>query len=573
MGARRPWNAIKQRAGGDTADTEKTLRRGEFPGAKRITNSNDDTLPAARRMTNQNDDTLPAARRMTNQNDDTLPTARPVISSRITNSQFDSSKSSKTDSVEDLKRQLVVLQATLSSTEDRFQDAKKRHEREIQQLQAEHQKELGDLSGGGTVDSPQPSLKEGLLRSQNAALQTQLADMEREHQDREAIFQERIKKLERQVLHDGGDNASHSRRPSAQDQSNMLLLELQVKKLKLEKDQAANAARLEAQDELDQLRSENQAIEEKLRTMTSKVEKLERDHHVQATQWSAKEFDMQQRIDTFEMLVADLEEKQQHGSDGDADVDKLQSELDTANQNISEMLELYMSVEQERDRLKGELDQAQQNAPATQYISNDTELMQFIEVMTSKVNAYKSEVETLKAENETSSASSQSISGETAHYDDTLRRDLEAAMEREERLQQELNGLFKEFDRLSLSYANVQEEHHKSNTILADLRDQLTKNQERLHEELAKNLNRSANDDRTDTPAIQLLKKDMRNQLMEIRTEYGDALQREIDMRMQSEKELRSMRRDLEMKAYAKNNEATQTIDSFLSSPTQQQER
>jgi hypothetical protein len=303
---------------------------------------------------------------------------------------------------------------------------------------------------------------------------------------------------------------------------------------------------------------------------------------------------------------------------------------------IAELTFSYNALEAERNELEQKLEK---QSLEPQVISNDEELLKFIEVMTEKAEGYRQQVEQLQKDNsqlkqdldiytdkyrhdlqrlqEQNQFELQQLQEElqqqreefqqkmeernlhrmemeekqmkarvpttedsayisTTHTEDMkeetvlmkdkeehLMKDLDAAVEREERLQQEFNGLMKEFERLSLNYCDFDTERRQLQEQVKELKKQLQQCQERLHEELAKNLGQPSKATDEDSSASNM-RKDFRRLLEEIRNEFNDVMDKETDLRIQAEKKLRAMKRERELEVYGRVHESSQTIESYL---------
>ena len=263
---------------------------------------------------------------------------------------------------------------------------------------------------------------------------------------------------------------------------------------------------------------------------------------------------------------------------------------------IVELNQLFLNTEQERNGLKQKVVELEKQAVESVAVDSqradeaDEELMSFIEQMSEKVNQYREDMTLLKQENEklkatvqamttnvqssTSSSSAPSssspevVSADALAREEIPRKDLEAVLAREHVLQEEMDGLLRELDRLSYSMSDMESERHKLQQSSQQYRDQIKSLQEQLHELMAKNLGTSTSTATTtavdsEPITIQNMRKEFRRQLQTVRNDYGDQIEREMQERFQLEKDIRSMRRDREMKAYNKMTRSAQTLDSY----------
>lgn len=132
-----------------------------------------------------------------------------------------------------------------------------------------------------------------------------------------------------------------------------------------------------------------------------------------------------------------------------------------------------------------------------------------------------------------------------------LKEELERQNAREQQLHLELDGVLKEFDRLS---RNAAESDDKAQTLLRKLRQ----NESRLKDLEAK-LQESQLADISSKGDASSMRKEFRSMLQDVRQEYEKQLEQELDERSKLELELRSMKREKDMELYKKINVGVQT--------------
>ncbi|CAG8744442.1 15710_t:CDS:1, partial [Funneliformis caledonium] len=132
----------------------------------------------------------------------------------------------------------------------------------------------------------------------------------------------------------------------------------------------------------------------------------------------------------------------------------------------------------------------------------------------------------------------------------------EALEKRSEIMQAELDGILKEFDRLTRNFLDFDGERQKLENSL----DKLQKKCENLENELAdekiKNLGMEAGNEPTTTAT---LRKEFRKMMAESKDEQQKALHREMEEKKKLENAVRNLKREREAEKWEKTNKGTQT--------------
>lgn len=230
---------------------------------------------------------------------------------------------------------------------------------------------------------------------------------------------------------------------------------------------------------------------------------------------------------------------------------------------VTELTDLFKDSEKMRKELEVELagrgsrgGSRASSRPATRYISDDTELLSFIETMTQKVEAARAEAEQMRAENE------QLRISKPKEYDSGLgtslpttpssahpSRQLSESREREEKLENDYNGLLREFDRLTLKVSEYDTENHRLEKLANSFREDVQRLQEKLQDSMLDGIDDGGKG----------IRERVRQLIAGLRVEYQSSLKRESEQRALVEEDLLNLRRERDMERFQKSHQGTQT--------------
>jgi hypothetical protein len=235
---------------------------------------------------------------------------------------------------------------------------------------------------------------------------------------------------------------------------------------------------------------------------------------------------------------------------------------------VSELTDLFKDSEKMRKELELEVSQnsrSNSRKNSTRYVSNDAELMEFIEQMNTKMDSMRYESEQLKRENdrlqssagknilrELDSGKGTSIPATPVSNDRRgAERDLTEALEREERLENDFNGLLREFERMTVQIAELNMDNHRLTQLVQRFREDEKRLQEKLQDTMLDSIGGKDTSSRTYTKMQQFL--------AEIRLEYQSSLKRDAEQYHLIEEDLRDLRRERDLERYQKQHNGTQT--------------
>jgi DNA repair exonuclease SbcCD ATPase subunit len=546
-----------------------------------------------------------------------------------------------------LQKKITLLETTLSSTEERFIDSKKRYEQEIKELKEAREKS-GTSNGDEELLEEVERLKNELKESESkhsdqiASMEQKYAELEEKLKESEQEAEEHVNELQETIeslkdqLQEANDNSrvqelekelatlQESTVPSDHHEHVKKSLEDEVEQLKedlLEKEEKIQAFK-DTENELASLKEENARLEQNLKNANTEIQDLKalveelqsentRMEEQVAESESNKEtiLDLEVQVkqleDDKEDMLKDLEEKDIKLKALNADLEDLKESFELSkeesNRNIDDLVQIYEAVQKEnkelRDRLhtvsstakdrspelspehaanmeallkeKEELESAakywEQSAleleqtldaleaekdgllremennstgggsEKVRYLSNDDEIMEFIETMSRKTEVLKAEAENLREENERLKAGGlKSASSSSSLLDDSQLKNL----------QNQYELLKKEYEVMALDLKESREEIQELSKELQSRMEEVKNLVKQLDEEKAKTLGIST----TGEPATLLkIRKDFKKAIEEARKESYDALQKEISLRHEAEKAIRALKKEKEM--------------------------
>ena len=463
------------------------------------------------------------------------PSTRPVLSNALAErlKQIHEKSDEMLMSVKQLessRHEISSLKTQLESTEKANLVKQKALELQLRESEYEHQHVVAQLRT--EIDQFKQQLEESRTKSQPSdlllidELKQRMASMEADMQrfsGSEAEREERLKAYEETI----GD---------LQDQNQDLLNQARSSTLALEQERQIA---LEHQTELQNSR-------ENLRQLENAQEDLTRAKQTVETELSETSQQVEEILEIYE--VTQLENK------------SLKHTVEKLTEENGKLLERMDKV---RNRMSIVHPQ-KQNQP--QYISNDDQLLEFIETMASKCDAYRKEIDTLKQENQRliDGRMSEGASGESDALrieNRNLKYDLKMITDSELILQAENNALVKELDRLSLEMADMNADHYLSSMTSESLQQQVSNLQERLQQEMQHQVESKPIGD--EPSAVSSMRKDFREAFETLKSEFEETLQREVSNRKESEKMLQKLRHERNVELYSKSAQACQTLQSM----------
>lgn len=547
--------------------------------------------------------------------------------------------------MKDLERRVALLQTTLASTEERFRDAKQRHEKEMQEREIQHEAEMCNLQTTLTemkdlLDKEREELEEQLESKQIEILQLEertrakmsmsdhqlelleqkLKQTEQDAEERMLVLQERVQFLEGRLQRETSPATISAEEAQAQidglqaqvetareEARQVVMQDLFQLEESLEKEQALTKdlqMKLEEQEstlkaDMEKIVQEKAELLQKLSAYEEQISALEQEseeERLKAEQCTQDLNETKQELATAHLHAQEIQAEMERLSELTVDLEsqlemalnmqpqeQKASQTDAASSETTSREIQTEKVESEdmRDALcqtdPMEVDHESENESEVtetdgkvQFISNDEEVMEFIETMTSKLDMYRLEVERLKSlpslegqprseQPSGSVTSAEEIQFVESEQIKVLKEDLEKVTERELRMEREMNGLLQELDRLMMHNMEHETEKRKWMDEISALRTEITKLQERLHTQLEKNLGGAQNE----SSSAQRMREEFRRIVSDIRSEYDQVLSREMKARTTAESALIQIRRERDMQVYSKRTQSAQTLDSM----------
>ncbi|KAJ3112928.1 hypothetical protein HDU96_003996 [Phlyctochytrium bullatum] len=431
-----------------------------------------------------------------------------ILRSQLENS----SRSIESDLLSKLDRETDSLKASHAAA---MEQMKSRHDEEMEQLREDHKEALEQM--------------QNRLGRSEAALVTTKSQF---FQDRERL-QETIDDLERQVrtfkqqeLEQSGQFSSKTR--EYEDTIDRLRYDLQ----------AAQTLADQMKDDTDRKQREIALLEQKHKQQLAAMQ-AECDERVR---------ELEKHMEEFESVRGELESVER---DYMAELSKHDTERLQAERALAESKEAQNMLRQQLDLLQRKLDEAQREVQEARSSATPRVTDRATE------RALQSEIERMQ---ETI------VDLKTAKNE--LLEELDDQAIRVQSLQNEMDGMRKEYDKIKRGNQDFDAERKRFETLVTAQREEISNLQERLQDLSVDKL--GGGNASNEPPSTQKLRTEFRKMVADLRAEYSAQVSREANLRSQLEAQLRAAQKDRDEDLYNKANTGTQTNLRWLTGDTPQ---
>ncbi|KAJ3126226.1 hypothetical protein HK098_007782 [Nowakowskiella sp. JEL0407] len=330
-------------------------------------------------------------------------------------------------------------------------------------------------------------------------------------------------------------------------------LELEVRNLKQkEVDQFnINGAKFrEYENATGQLRFEIQSLQTQIEDhrleierKTKEVAEVERKFNTQAKEmelnFNLQVTQLRNQLAEYEGIKSELDnieiEFNQKISRKDQDLRVSETKITELNETIDALNKQMEAMKSQLERSKLEVEEVRKLRPQSTYRANEQNLVMELERMQMQVV----EMKTQKVE---------------------LLEELDDQHHREQVMQNELNNLRRDYDRVNRNVIDWETERAKLDKVIASQRNEIKTLQSKTHDKIIDRVLAPSSTSDSASPNIQKIRADFRKQLSDLRDEYSNQVDKEIQARQQLEAEIRKMKREKEMVEYSRVGQGTQTM-------------